>query len=88
MCGLLLGLLTSPHHVSPILLVLPVYCGVCVVCTLTSQEVLYEAVFSLCLDACGTSYCCNAELPYHPKYLRGTHLVSKQLEITDFVSEI
>jgi hypothetical protein len=69
MSGLLVGLLTSPHHVSSLHLILPVHCGVCVVRTVTSQEVLYEAVFSICLDTRGTAHCCNPELSYHPKYL-------------------
>lgn len=68
MSGLFVGLLTSPHHVSSILLILPVHCGVCVVCTVTSQEVLYEAVLSVCLDTCSTAHRCNTELSYHPEY--------------------
>lgn len=63
-----LGLLTGSCHVSPVHLIQSVHCGVCLVCTVTSQEVLHEAVLSVCMDTCSTAHRCNTKLSYHPKY--------------------
>jgi len=45
------------------------------VCTLTREKILYEAVLPICLDARRVTYCCDTELSYHPEYIRRIDMV-------------
>ena len=48
---------------------------VCLVCSLFGEEILSAAVFSVCLDPCGSSVCGHSVLSHHPEHVPGSHLV-------------
>ncbi|KYM92855.1 Phosphatidate cytidylyltransferase, photoreceptor-specific [Atta colombica] len=61
---------TCARYIPSIYLILSLHCWLRMVCTLTREKILYEAVLPICLDARRVTYCCDTELSYHPEYIR------------------
>lgn len=64
-----LGISTCTCYIPSIYFILSLYCWFCMVCTLTREKILYEAILSVCLDTCCITYCCDTELSYYSKYI-------------------
>lgn len=78
------GLSKGISDLSQVHLILSLHRWLRLVCSVSCEQVLHEAVLSLCVDACSFTHCCDTELSHHSEHLRRTYLVRNFLKERKF----